>query len=342
MSLKVSSLEYTEVEKPSPKKQEINGINLIPFSGLSEEDIHLIETMNLIYNYFQLSQEIPKVYSTQLYEALTDCRQTKTKEEWEETCKSIVVPHPITKLILQDPCTKHSFEKPKGYAGDATLIDYFYKLNKSKDHSELANQLLKMTISRPAGVAVNERAIYIANELDELAETTENAKVLSIACGYLREARLSKAVFRSQFETFIAFDQDKECIDDINSDLSSFGIEGHEGNIVALMKDTYEFGTFDYIYSAGLLDYLSINLSRRLLKYLFNKLNPGGSILVTNFIPNIEDAGYMEAFMQWFLIYKTLPEMDSIASGINPNQLARKELFRDKHNQLIYLKLTKV
>src|SRR5262249_46461666 len=46
-------------------------------------------------------------------------------ESWQvavEQCRR----HPLRALIHQDPVTRRSFQKPRGYAGDAELLDLIY------------------------------------------------------------------------------------------------------------------------------------------------------------------------------------------------------------------------
>src|SRR5215475_11877146 len=38
-------------------------------------------------------------------------------------CKS----HPFAELVLQDPYSRRAREKPRGYAGDAVMLDYIYR-----------------------------------------------------------------------------------------------------------------------------------------------------------------------------------------------------------------------
>src|SRR4051794_29103960 len=35
--------------------------------------------------------------------------------------------HPVTRIIHQDPFTAWSYRKPRGYAGDAWLLDFIYQ-----------------------------------------------------------------------------------------------------------------------------------------------------------------------------------------------------------------------
>ena len=37
--------------------------------------------------------------------------------------------HEVFKLLQQDPNTRRAFDKPRGYAGDAVMLDYYYTVS---------------------------------------------------------------------------------------------------------------------------------------------------------------------------------------------------------------------
>jgi extracellular factor (EF) 3-hydroxypalmitic acid methyl ester biosynthesis protein len=61
---------------------------------------------------------------------------------------------------------------------------------------------------------------------------------------------------------------------------------------------------YDYIYCAGLFDYLADKACARLIAYFDRHLRPGGTLLVTNVHVKNPEKFWMEHFMEWYLIYR--------------------------------------
>lgn len=278
-----------------------------------------------------------------LYLFLNKLQTDLPKNEWLNLIKEVILKHPITHIIYLDPCTKRSFEKPKGYPGDAALLDYFYKIN-TLCSDNLGKKLLEKTINRPAAEAVRNRAELIANYIDKVALKIYKPRILSIACGHLREASLSKAIINNKIGELVAVDHDLDTLEVIKQGLTTYNITTIQNSILNLIKGQKKnkLGKFDLVYSAGLFDYLSERMGQALTKYMFNMLNPGGTLLITNFIPNIPDKGYMEAFMDWKLIYREIPQIELLARNLQFKNIQEKRIFRNENNNILYLEISKI
>ena len=55
--------------------------------------------------------------------ALDAIRRDLSPEEWQAYIADFVVPHPIRPLLYEEPFTRRAYEKPRGYAGDAPMLD---------------------------------------------------------------------------------------------------------------------------------------------------------------------------------------------------------------------------
>lgn len=68
----------------------------------------------------------------------------------------------------------------------------------------------------------------------------------------------------------------------------------------------------DLIYAAGLYDYLDDKVAMRLLRIMVEALNPGGRVLVANFVPNVPDVGYVD----WWFTYRDIDQVTGLFEAI--------------------------
>lgn len=74
---------------------------------------------------------------------------------------------------------------------------------------------------------------------------------------------------------------------------------------------------------------------------MFNLLNPGGSALITDFMPNNLDRGYMETFMGWKLIYRDENEIVKLSQKLPLSQVEYKRIFTNEERIIGYLEIKK-
>ncbi|HVR48476.1 MAG TPA: class I SAM-dependent methyltransferase, partial [Pseudorhodoferax sp.] len=70
---------------------------------------------------------------------------------------------------------------------------------------------------------------------------------------------------------------------------------------------------FDFVYCAGLFDYLSDKVCHRLLQYFSSRTRAGGGMLVTNVHSSNPEKGVMEHLLEWHLIYRDEAGMRTLA-----------------------------
>ena len=97
-------------------------------------------------------------------------------------------------------------------------------------------------------------------------------------------------------------------------------------------------GNFDLIYAAGLYDYLSDKVAARLTEKLFSLLSPKGVLMVANVLPDICDAGFMEAFMDWFLIYRDYDALQAIPARLDHEQLTSR-IYQEPNGVFAFLEI---
>lgn len=280
----------------------------------------------------------------ELIPALQAWHNKAKANEWAEFIQCCLR-HPLRELLHQDPFTYRAFSKPRGYAGDAKLLDYIYGRDEGWPAPEgttvIGRSIFEFTTSSTACEGVRARRGFVADLLDRLAEEIPRPHVLSIAAGHLREALLSAAVKRRKIGRFVALDSDLESLEEIHRCYASYGVQPVPGRIRHLVAQQAELGQFDFVYSTGLFDYLALAAAQSLTWAMFQTLRPRGRLLVANFLPGIRDVGYMESYMGWKLIFRTRQEMLELSQEIPQAEIRDIRIFAEENQNIIFLQVTK-
>ncbi|WP_153556619.1 class I SAM-dependent methyltransferase [Roseimaritima sediminicola] len=252
--------------------------------------------------------------------------------------------HPVRALVHQDPFTSRAFQKPRGYAGDAVMMDYIYGREENWPRpgaTAVGDAIYQYTTAAPASSGVRERRCYIAELLDRLGRQAPGQHALAVASGHLREAGVSTAIRRGCFERFVAMDADAESLQVVQNDYGAYGVETQETNVRRLLTGRMDLGEFDLIYSTGLYDYLADNTAQRLTASLFDALRPGGRLVLANFLPQIRDVGYMEMFMDWHLIYRTRGDMLRLADELEQPSVGEIRVIAERNENVVIMEMIK-
>jgi extracellular factor (EF) 3-hydroxypalmitic acid methyl ester biosynthesis protein len=317
----------------------------IGLAGTSNGTTHVGLEQGLLDDvYEKLSNGRVNEGMNELLPGLKSRRLTSGLREWTKLTGSCLA-HPLRELLHQDPFTYRAFCKPRGYAGDAVLLDYIYAREECwpppEGMSELGRQIFEYTTRSAACEGVRARRGFIADLLDRLVEEIRQPDVLSIAAGHLREAHLSSAVRRRKLGRFVALDSDAESLKEVEHCYGRFGVEVLIAPIRRLLTQKIQIGPFDVVYSMGLFDYLQQSTAQRLTWVMFQMLRPGGRLLVANFLPGIADYGYMESYMDWKLTYRTRLEMVEMSACIPQAKIRDMRIFAEENQNIIFLQVTK-
>jgi len=279
---------------------------------------------------------------TELMSGLWMLRKRVQPEVWKEIARQCVT-HPLREIIHQDPFSARSFRKPRGYSGDAVMIDYIYSKNcRLGEHDEvtaLGERIFSYNCDTPACAAVRTRRDLVASIIDQVCALHDRPDILSVACGHLREATLCRSIAAGDAGRLIALDQDELSIGVVDREMSDLGVIPVCSSIKSLFRSELAHEKFDFIYSTGLYDYLDDRIATKLTSRLFAMLNPGGRLLLANFLPDIWGAAYMESFMGWQLIYRTPEQLINLASQIPEAEITRRVTFVEKNANIVFLDL---
>jgi extracellular factor (EF) 3-hydroxypalmitic acid methyl ester biosynthesis protein len=272
---------------------------------------------------------------------LHQLRQRSGVETWEAFCRTECVGHPLRFLVHQDPLTERAFFKPRGYPGDAVLFDLFYGAEGVRSYVDeatpLGQAIYNYTSNAASARALRRRREMLATMIDRVSDTTRDTRIMTLGCGHLREAELSAAVRQRRLNRFLAVDRDRDSLRVVREKFGPLGVETAESTVNELIAAADTLGAFDLVYAAGPYDHLNRWIGMRLTEALFRATRPGGLLLVTNFVHGIREAGYMEAFMDWHLNYRSPADMFALTSSLPEGEIADRRTFAEESGGIVFL-----
>jgi SAM-dependent methyltransferase len=262
-----------------------------------------------------------------------------TPAQWLQDVVAPCRSHRLHALLLQDPYTARAWRKPRGYAGDAEMLDYVYGGTAPAGTTAEGLAVFRGTTGGPNGRSVVHRRDWLAARIDEIAAGRSGTRVLSIACGHLREGARSRAVAEGRVTDFVGVDQDALSLAVAERDNRFQGVRFVNARVMDLVRGERAFEGFGFVYAAGLFDYLPADLARRLLVTMLHALRPGGWLLVGNFTPDNHGRGYMECFMDWQLLCRDEAALEDLRVSVPAHEVAAHRLYRDPGRNVVYLEL---
>lgn len=258
----------------------------------------------------------------------------------------VVQNHPVLEYFLEDPLTRWSFSKPRGYSGDAQLLDYIYcdphVAESVANASEIGKALYTHTQDVPSCVAARERRDLLTRYVDEIAtKNGPQTEVLAIAAGHLREANRSTALGEGRLKRWVALDQDPQSVGLIARDFQGTAVEAIDGSVRTVLTRGHKLGKFDFIYASGLYDYLQHNVAVKLTKTCLQMLKPNGTFLFANYAEGNPDAGYRETFMDWVLLLRSEVDMWNIVNASVDRNAVEAQVFFGENRNVLYAVIEK-
>lgn len=307
-------------------------------AGLLERETSHMSAMQTLFNACRDEIEngdLAKGF-TQLSEELTEHRLKLNEDDWSAQVLKVFRSHPLARILQEDPYTRRALEKPRGYAGDAVMMDYMNFQQPPRGCSKLGERIFRAVVASPNGASVRWRCEYLAGLIAREAQCRSSLSVLSVACGHCREGLMLQPATKARIKRLIALDQDAKSLEVVRNSLKGF-VTPVRMNVKDIATDS-SLGSFDLIYSAGLFDYLPDRAATALCTALLKRTTSGGTLLIANFTPDNWGRGYMETVMDWHLILRT---KDAMRTLIPASQVAKSYLHFDPYRNVIYLEITK-
>jgi extracellular factor (EF) 3-hydroxypalmitic acid methyl ester biosynthesis protein len=256
----------------------------------------------------------------------------------------------MSDLIVHSPLLKRAYTKPLGYAGDYEMMNMIYR-----DHAEgesLFGKALNLYAAQEeAAQATINRVEYLSTKIRTAIEVRGRVRLASIGCGPARElfVLLEQNPELGPYIDVALIDQEERVLTYCERTLSPIAIR--TGAKVHFIKESVRrlltakklkeaLGERDFIYSAGLFDYLNARSFSTLLSVLYEALAPSGHLAIGNFAGNNPSRYFMEYCLDWFLIHRSREDLLSFVPELSPAP-ARAEVDAERSGVNLFLLIWK-
>lgn len=284
---------------------------------------------------------IPAMHA--LSQALRERRHALGDEAWSEVAR-FARDHPLAARLREDPLTDRARARPRGYPGDAVALDFMYAGLPSairQTTSRFGRAVFAYTAGcSAAAVAVRQRRNTLSLAIDETASSVRNARILAAGCGHLREARLSQAVAAGTLGELVAVDGDRENLKVVSREYGATRkVKTAFAGVADIAAGHLSLGGFDLVYSAGLYERLSDEEAGPVTGALLRMLNPGGRLLISNFVDGFLAHELMQAFMDWKLACRDEEQLLALVGGLSRSARVAARAWRDATGCLAWLEI---
>jgi extracellular factor (EF) 3-hydroxypalmitic acid methyl ester biosynthesis protein len=183
-------------------------------------------------------------------------------------------------------------------------------------------------LRQPPAQAHRNRVAYLTDRLQDETLRARHcgraARVFNLACGPAHEVQqFLRESPASQSATVTLLDFNDETLQHVEAALAAAKTQsGRRTPLTYVHKSVHQLlkesgrvdrrpaeEAYDFVYCAGLFDYLSDQVCRRLMELLYGWLAPGGLLVATNVEPSNPLRNGMEHLLDWHLIYRTGAEL---------------------------------
>lgn len=233
-------------------------------------------------------------------------------------------------LALLAPFAHRTYTKPLGYAGDYEMINMILR-DRPEGESLFGKILHAWFVRQQPAKAHRNRIDYLISKITEIALRAKaagrRAEIFNMACGPASEVQrfISESELRGSTEfTLLDFNEEtlaytRQCIRAVSAGkVAAPQVKFIQKSVHHLLKDGARRSKapnttgYDLVYCAGLFDYLTDEVCRRLMEIMYDWVVPGGLLVATNVEPNNPRRHGMDHLLDWPLNYRTAKDMMSV------------------------------
>lgn len=261
-----------------------------------------------------------------LFEKFEDVAQGLREEQ--RTAHARYMRQHLHSLILAAPFAYRTFEKPLGYPGDYEMVNMILR-NGYEGDSLFAKIVHHWFVQQPPAAAHRNRIKYLTERIEleayRVARSGGKARVFNFACGPAVEVQnFFRSSFSDKVELTLA-DFNAETLEYVGQMLAKIknflqvrtNVRFQKKTVYQLLKENYKSAAnkpqYDFVYCAGLFDYLPDTTCRQLMDVFYDFVAPGGLLVATNVEPSNPLRYGMEHLLDWHLLYRREPDMRALS-----------------------------
>jgi extracellular factor (EF) 3-hydroxypalmitic acid methyl ester biosynthesis protein len=230
-------------------------------------------------------------------------------------------------LLLCSPFLYRCFTKPLGYAGDYEMVNMM--LRDPLEGASLYAKLINLWfVQQPPAEAHRNRIKSLVRYLEAATlramSQGRSARILNIGCGPVHEVQrfLQESSLADNVEfTLLDFSEETltHCRAIVTTSQSKYARRTQfnfvKKSVQQIVKEASRgtsselTGDYDLVYCAGLYDYLSDSVCRRLNGIFYDWLRPGGTLVITNVDIYNPRRITMDHIMEWHLFYRRATDL---------------------------------
>jgi extracellular factor (EF) 3-hydroxypalmitic acid methyl ester biosynthesis protein len=237
-------------------------------------------------------------------------------------------------LVLCSPFAYRTYHKPLGYAGDYEMVNMI--LRDPLEGSSLFAKCVNLWFWTQAPAAAHRNRIqHLTKRL--IAETRQRQcrgqpmRIFDLGCGPAAEIQqfLSQDAI-SDYASITLLDFNDETLEYTRKVLADVSSKFDRRTKIELIKKSVhqvlkEEGKprlnqprYDLIYCAGIFDYLSDRICKRLMNIFYSMLEPGGLLVATNVDASNPSRNGMEYLLEWHLTYRSVEQLKALVPDQSP------------------------
>ena len=278
-------------------------------------------------------------YITQL-NAITDRLEKPESLFYKKYFRENMVP-----FLRMSPFVASVIDKDRGYAGNYEIIKQLFEAPYRGD-TLFAKLINRLSLSMDAVTAHQDRIDFLYNTLESMYHTHQGPFsffVLGSGPGeeilrfigknpFPDHKKVRATLLDMDAFALVDFKDQIQYLDSKNCELHP--LNRNLLNIIAGRDEDPVTDTYALTYCAGMFDYFSQKICRRIIDYMLKHTQPGGMVIATNVHKNCYARAFMDYGGEWELVLRDEAEMaEMVPAGLS------YELTSDDKHANIYLKI---